>query len=223
MSKPKLVIFASGTKDGGGSGFENLVTSAELDAEILGVISNNENGGVRMRADRLGAPFIYFSGPFNEVGYHAVLDKTGVKQGRIWAALSGWLKKVEGLDPASTINIHPALLSGANRRFGGPGLYGHHVHGAVKQALDAGEIRETGISMHFVTKEYDGGPIFFEYRVALREGMNVDEIAQEVNQVEHVWQPKITNMVIHKEISWDGKDPKSLKVPANYEYLPKVL
>src|SRR6185312_13666500 len=76
MSKPKLVIFASGTNDGGGSGFENLVRSPEVDAEIIGVVSNHERGGVRMRSERLGVPFIYFPGPFTESGYHGALDKT---------------------------------------------------------------------------------------------------------------------------------------------------
>ena len=60
-NKKKIIIFASGTKDGGGSGFENLVNAAGngiLNAEILAVVSNHENGGVRERADRLGIKFI---------------------------------------------------------------------------------------------------------------------------------------------------------------------
>lgn len=47
---PKLIIFASGTEDGGGSGFENLVTSKDLDADVVTVVSNHEHGGVRVRA-----------------------------------------------------------------------------------------------------------------------------------------------------------------------------
>ena len=59
----KIVIFASGTKDGGGSGFENMVNairSSILNAEILAVVSNHKNGGVRERADRLGIHFVHF-------------------------------------------------------------------------------------------------------------------------------------------------------------------
>src|SRR5262249_14492057 len=105
------------------------------------------------------------------------------------------------------------LLSFRNRRFGGPGLYGHRVHEAVKTALDAGELSESGFTMHFTTAEYDKGPIFFENRVPLRKGMSADEIASAVNKMEHVHQPRITNLVVHKEISWDGKNPGSLRIP----------
>ena len=62
-AKPKLLIFASGTENGGGSGFENLVlatrtqhrgSTSVLEADIVAVVSNYENGGVREHADRLG-------------------------------------------------------------------------------------------------------------------------------------------------------------------------
>jgi len=217
---PRLVVFASGTGDGGGSGFENLVVASKsgiLDAGIVAVISNHEHGGVRERADRLGIKFIFFPGPHNAENYSSILQNTRTD----WAALSGWLKVVEGLDSRKTFNIHPALLSQLGGRFGGKGMYGTRLYEAVKVAIDAGEISESGFTMHFVTDEFDRGPAFFEFRVPLRKGMTVDEIAKAVNIAEHEWQPKITNMVVHGEISWDGKNPESLVVPAGYQYLPK--
>ncbi len=214
--RPKLVIFASGKRSGGGSGFENLVRSKELDADIVAVVSNHERGGVHERAMQLGVPFIYFdpsrhSNVLQNVGmsYQEIVRKSGAE----WVALSGWLRQVSGLDPARTFNIHPALLSQLGGRFGGHGMYGHHIHEAVKAAFDAGEITESGFTMHFVTDEMDCGPAFFEHRVPLRQGMTVDEIAHAVNIAEHEWQPKVTNMVVHEEIRWDGKDLRSLIVP----------
>ena len=60
-NKPKIIVFSSGTKDGGGSGFENLVIKSRggssLNYETVAVVSNYENGGVRERADKLGIPF----------------------------------------------------------------------------------------------------------------------------------------------------------------------
>ena len=50
MNKPKLIIFSSGTKTGGGSGFENLVSaqkSGVSNFDIVAVVSNHEMGGVR--------------------------------------------------------------------------------------------------------------------------------------------------------------------------------
>src|SRR5262249_26690640 len=116
--RPKIIVFASGTKDGGGSGFENLVNAIkmeELDADIVAVVSNHENGGVRTRAARLGIPFIYFGEPFDAKHYRDVVGQTGAE----WVTLSGWAKLVKGLSPARTINIHPALLSQLGGRFGG--------------------------------------------------------------------------------------------------------
>jgi phosphoribosylglycinamide formyltransferase-1 len=212
--KPRLLIFASGSAEGGGSGFENLVTSPDLDTEIVAVVSNHEHGGVRERAERLGVPFVYFNGPFDADHYRAIISNSGAE----WVALSGWMKQVVGLDAAHTFNIHPALLSFDHGRFGGKGMYGHHIHEAVKMALDAGEVTESGFTMHFVTEEMDRGPAFFEQRVPLSSGMSTDDIAKAVNLAEHAWQPKITNLVVHKDIRWDGNNPGSLVVPADIRF-----
>ena len=221
--KPRLVVFASGTKEGGGSGFENIVNTSRsgiLDADIVGVVSNHEHGGVRKRADRLGIPFIYFdpsqhSNILKNVGmlYREIIEKSGAE----WAALSGWFKQVHGLDSAKTFNIHPALLSQLGGRFGGRGMYGKQLHESVKSALDAGEIAESGFTMHFVTEKVDRGPVFFEYKVPLQKGMSTEKIEKAVRAAEHEWQPKITNMVVHGQIRWDGKDPKTLVVPTDFK------
>lgn len=228
MGRPKLLVFASGTKDGGGSGFENLATSKELHAEIVAVVSNHEHGGVRERAERLGILFIYMPPPYDAEHYRKIVAELAPwRHGGFtgWIALSGWLKHVQGLDPARTFNIHPALLSFDHgpfdglrtSRFGGPGMYGRRLHEAVKAAFDAGEITESGFSMHFVTDTMDGDPVFFKHRVPLHKGMSADEIAMVVNKAEHEWQPKITNMVVHGQIQWDGKDPATLEVPPEFK------
>lgn len=217
--KPKLIIFASGTKDGGGSGFECLVNATKdgvLDADIVAVVSNYEHGGVRQRADKLGIPFVFFAGPYVAEEYQRVVKEAGAE----WVALSGWMRLVHGLDPKKTFNIHPAPLSISDGRFGGHGLYGIRVHDAVKEAVDRDEISSSGPSMHFVTDQYDRGPIFFEHRVPISKNMSAADIAKAVNEVEHQFQPMITNLVVQGKIYWDGTDPKSLRVPDGYEFLP---
>ncbi|OGY69529.1 MAG: hypothetical protein A3B94_03730 [Candidatus Jacksonbacteria bacterium RIFCSPHIGHO2_02_FULL_43_10] len=123
MTRPRLLVFASGSPEGGGSGFENLVhstTTGVLDADIVGVVSNNEHGGVRTRADKLGIRFIYYPKPWNENGYQQIAGNSGAQ----FFALSGWLKQVLGLDPRLTFNIHPGPLP----EFGGHRMYSHcHV------------------------------------------------------------------------------------------------
>lgn len=218
--KPKIIVFASGTPEGGGSGFENLVAHArlpggDLDAEIVAVVSNHRAGGVASRAARLGIPFVHMSAPYDAESYRAIVRASGAR----WVALSGWLKFVRGLDPRHTFNIHPALLSFEHGRFGGKGLYGHHVHEAVQEALARGEIAESGFTMHFTTEEYDRGPIFCECRVPLERGMNADGIAKAVNAMEHRWQPFVTNLVVHEKIRLeDGM----VVYPPGYEFAPPL-
>ncbi len=208
--KPRMIVFASGKRSGGGSGFESLARSKELDADIVAVVSNHERGGVHERAMQLGVPFVHFSGPYDAEHYQKIVADSGAE----WVALSGWLRQVKGLDPQKTFNIHPALLSQFGGKFGGHGMYGNHIHEAVKVALDAGEIAESGFTMQFVTDEIDRGPAFFEKRIPLKQGMSVEEIAKAVNDAEHEWQPRITNMVVHGKIRWDGKDSTTLVVPS---------
>lgn len=212
MSKPKMLVFASGSAEGGGSGFENLINKTRdgiLDADITAVVSNHEHGGVRARADKLGIPFIHFAKPWSEERYRQLARESGAG----YFALSGWLKLVAGLDPRTTFNIHPGPLP----RFGGPGMYGHHVHEAVADAFKRGEITHSALCMHFVTSEYDRGPCFFRFEVKIEEDDTADTIGSRVNKSEHRWQPEITNLVVHREITWDGTNPESLKCPPGYE------
>ena len=217
MNKPKLLIFASGGKEGGGSGFQKLIEASRsgiLNAEVVGVVSNHENGGVRQRADRLGVPFIFFPKPWDAEGYQRIAKQSGAS----WFSLSGWLKLVVGLDPATTFNsrtvfnIHPGPLPS----FGGPGLYGHHVHEAVMAAFRRGEIKYSAVTMHFVSAEYDRGPIFFKVKVLIKDDDTPEVLAGRVNEFEHIYQSRITSWVVNEFISWDGVNPNSLCLPTGY-------
>lgn len=70
--------------------------------------------------------------------------------------MAGFLKHV--LIPADfenrVINIHPSLLP----KYGGEGMYGHHVHSAV---IAAGE-STSGCTVHFVDNLYDNGPVLHQ-------------------------------------------------------------
>jgi phosphoribosylglycinamide formyltransferase-1 len=224
MKKPKIIIFASGSKDGGGSGFENLVIKSRKDSglnyEVVAVVSNHENGGVRERADRLSVSFVHLPKDQRTAeDYERIVRDSGAE----WVALSGWLLLVpmqsatsdKGLDPRKTINIHPGPLP----KFGGKGMYGHHVHEAVIEAFKSGEVTHSAVTMHFATEVYDEGPIFFQFPVAIGEDNTADDLGALVNSFEHEWQPWATNLVVNGEISWDGRDQKSLKVPTGYQWL----
>lgn len=200
-----LLIFASGSATGGGSGFEQLVirnVTGELKCRIVGVVSNHENGGVKEKAQKSGVPFYYFNGPFTAENYQHFVQNTKAD----FVALSGWIKPARGLDPRTTFNIHPGPLP----KFGGKGMYGHHVHEAVLAAFRSGKIQYSAVTMHFVTEEYDKGPICMEVKIPIYHADTVETLAARVNQAEHEWQWVCTNKIIKGEISWNGVDPFSV-------------
>jgi phosphoribosylglycinamide formyltransferase-1 len=212
--KPRIIVFASGTPTGGGSGFQELVEATRthpsiLDATIVAVVSNHEGGGVREKADRLGIRFMYFDGPYSALNYQSLLDHAGAE----WAMLSGWLHPVRGLRPEKTVNIHPGPLPD----FGGRGMYGHHVHEAVMTAFDQGDITQSAVTMHFVTEHagddpYDKGPIFFEFPVLIREEDTPETLAKRVNEKERAWQARMLDHVVHHRIALQGTGNHHLRV-----------
>jgi len=70
------------------------------------------------------------------------------------------------------LNIHPSLL---------PKYRGLHTH---RRALEAGD-RVHGASVHFVTRELDGGPVVIQSRVPVRDGDDEGSLAARVLEVEH--------------------------------------
>ncbi len=217
MSRPKVLVFASGSVEGGGSGFEKLVLASRngsLDADIIAVVSNHANGGVCKHSNKLNVPFLHFPKPWTSEAYQCFASESGAD----FFALSGWLKLVTGLDLATSFNsrtvfnIHPGPLPA----FGGSGLYGHYVHEAVIAAYERGEITHSAVSMHFVTEEYDRGPVFFRCNTRINKDDTPDSIGTRVNRLEHRYQPQITSMVVNGLIRWNGTNPNSLQFPSGY-------
>jgi len=92
--------------------------------------------------------------------------------------------------PRRIINIHPALLP----KYGGKGMWGHHVHEAVKAAGET----ETGMTVHYVTPVCDSGEIIAQFRTALTPDDTVDDIAEKEHVLEMEHFPKVVEQVIDK-------------------------
>jgi phosphoribosylglycinamide formyltransferase-1 len=90
--------------------------------------------------------------------------------------------------PRRIINIHPSLLP----KYGGKGMWGHHVHEAVKAA---GE-KETGMTVHYVTPVCDGGEIIAQFSTPLLPTDSVEDIAKKENQLEMEHYPKVVEQVV---------------------------
>jgi phosphoribosylglycinamide formyltransferase-1 len=211
--KQRAIVFASGTKSDGGSGFEKLYEYGGNTGscyEVVAVVSDHERGGVFGRAARLNVPFEYFPAPWSAESYKRLRDMYAAQ----WVLLSGWNRFVVGLDPAKTINIHPALHSSLSGRFCGKGCFGSRVHKMVRDALIADELGpepKSGFTMHFVidaggdtAKAYDAGPVAVEVVVPLKSDMTAKEISAAVRKAEHMWQPMYTDMIIGGKIRLEG-------------------
>ena len=102
-----------------------------------------------------------------------------VLAGFLWKIPSTLIKAF----PGKIINIHPALLP----RYGGKGMYGHHVHQAV---IDNKE-KESGITIHYVDEQYDHGQIIFQATCPVFENDTPGSLAIRVQQLEHEHYPKV--------------------------------
>lgn len=86
------------------------------------------------------------------------------------------------------VNIHPSLLP----KFGGKGMYGHHVHEAVKAA---GE-KETGITIHYVSNVCDGGEIIAQFKTAVSPEDTTETIEAKVHVLEQQYFPETIERLI---------------------------
>lgn len=187
-----IAIFVSGN----GTNCENLIRYFEHSNQVncALVVSNKSEAYALVRAERLGVPTKVVS---REQLHNAdvmlpLLEQYGIG----FIVLAGFLPLVPdylvNAFPRRIINIHPALLP----KYGGKGMWGHHVHEAVKAA---GE-RETGMTVHYVTPVCDSGEIIAQYRVSINPGDSVDDIAEKEHQLEMKYFPKVVEDVLSKFI-----------------------
>jgi len=194
MKHVRLAILASGS----GSNAEMICRffSSENRVKIGIIISNRLEAQVHQRAARLGIPSVTFS---RETLTDGPAFAKILKNERIdFIILAGYLLKIPteliAAFPNRIINIHPALLP----KFGGKGMYGHHVHQAVVVAKE----HESGITIHMVNENYDEGSIVFQAKCPVYEDDSVDDVAKKVHILEHKHYPEVIGQLLRKEFHW---------------------
>jgi len=114
--------------------------------------------------------------------------------------LAGYMKKLGPKTLARyrgrVVNIHPALLP----KFGGKGMFGHHVHDAV---IAAGE-KESGATVHIADEEYDRGRILAQKRVPVMPDDTSESLAARVLEVEHELYAETLQRIAKGEIKLEG-------------------
>lgn len=90
------------------------------------------------------------------------------------------------------INVHPALLP----KFGGKDFFGNNVHEAV---IKSGE-KETGMTIHFVDENVDGGQIITQKKCPVEPFDTPDTLKARVQALEKEWYPKVIQNFADKKI-----------------------
>ena len=183
MKQFRLAIFASGS----GTNAEEILKHFQQhkSIEVVLLLSNNPDAYALERAKKYNVPAKVFTRTqFRESEEVIIwLQKRNVTHlvlaGFMWLVPDNLVKAF----PGRIVNIHPALLP----KFGGKGMYGMHVHEAVKAS---GE-KETGITIHEVNERYDEGKILFQAKCVITPIDTPEQIANKVHSLEHQHYPKV--------------------------------
>jgi len=186
MEKKKIAIFVSGS----GSNCENIIqyfTGNDL-VNIALVLSNRADAYALKRAKKYHIPTtVMGKKDFNdEQKIMPLLEEYQID----FIVLAGFLLMIPDFLVRAyqrrMINLHPALLP----KFGGKGMYGHHVHEAVKAAGET----ETGMTVHWVSDVCDGGEIIAQFKTAI----SPDDTPEDIADKEHILEMEHFPQVIEK-------------------------
>ncbi len=169
---------------GGGSNLQSIIDNASaIDLDIICAISSNADAYGLKRAEKAGIT--------TAVIEHQLFDSRLTADKEIMKViddskaeviiLAGYMRILssEFIDKyiGKILNIHPSLL---------PKFKGLNTH---QRAIDAAE-KIHGASVHFVTKELDGGPVIAQSIVEIDSTDNAKSLASKVLNKEHVLSPK---------------------------------
>lgn len=195
--KLRLAILLSG----GGRTMVNLseqIAAGRLDAEIVTVIASRPGAGGIAKAQALGLPVhVVPRKQYPDVRAFSDAIWSIVRGARTdLVCMAGFLSLLEvPRDFAGRVmNIHPALLP----KYGGPGMYGHHVHEAVIAAGD----QESGCTVHLCDNEYDNGPILVQRKCPVMPGDTPDTLAARVFEQECIAYPEAIRLWSVARSSW---------------------
>jgi phosphoribosylglycinamide formyltransferase-1 len=192
----KIAVLVSGS----GSNLQAIIDAInqkQLNAEITLVISSNAKAYALERAKQHQIKTYVvakkdYANPSDEI--LKILSAQPVDL----IVLAGYLGILQGeilkVYQNKIINIHPALLP----KFGGSGMYGHHVHEAVIKAKET----ESGCTVHYVSAQIDQGEIILQTKVNVLPNDTPDTLAERILVEEHKLLPKAIQKIISTVIKY---------------------
>ena len=167
---------------GNGTNFENIVRTCKKD-EVVVMVHNKKKCGAAKRADKLGIPHTQIS---------SKREDTIIQIMQAWKVdlivLAGWMRivspKLINAFPNKIINLHPSML---------PKYKGLH---AIERALESGD-DTTGVTVHYVNEELDGGEIILQSEVPILPDDTLDTLTKAIQRREYYLLPAAIEHVKH--------------------------
>ena len=186
-----IAIFVSGS----GSNCENIIQYFQHNEQvhIALVVSNRSDAYALVRAKKLNVPTAVL--PKADFNNKDKVLKLMADYRIDFIVLAGFLLMLPdwliSVYQRRMINLHPALLP----KFGGMGMYGHHVHEAVRKANET----ETGMTVHWVSTVCDGGEIIAQFRTPITPDDTPDDIADKEHILEMEHFPRVIETILRQE------------------------
>jgi phosphoribosylglycinamide formyltransferase-1 len=175
----KLAIMGSGN----GSNFEAIAQYFKGKDVQITCLSNVEDAFILERAEKFGIKNEFL--PFGKNLEYFLQNKFDL------IVLAGYMRilpdnVLEAMQ--KVINIHPSLL---------PAFKGSA--NAIQEAFLAG-VKVSGVTVHWVTSDVDGGAIIAQYPVFITNEMHFDEFEVEMHGVEHKLYPIVIEKLLEAKI-----------------------
>lgn len=188
----KIVVLISGN----GTNLQAIIDAIAkgLPAKICAVISNKLEAFGLQRAAQANIPHSVLS-PNNFSSAHdyelALQQQIDFYQPDL-IVLAGFMRVLSATTihhwgVGRIINMHPSLL---------PKYRGLHTHQRVIEAQE----KQHGISIHFVTKDLDGGPIIAQMAIDMGPEDTIDTLTTRIQALEHKLYPTVIDWFAHGRV-----------------------
>jgi phosphoribosylglycinamide formyltransferase 1 len=188
--------------------------SRHIDATVVAVVADRPEATGIATGRELGLPtsIVHFRDHAKRSDFEMALGERLAASRPDVIALAGFMRILsdEFVDTwtGRMLNIHPSLL---------PRHRGLNTH---RRVLEAGD-REHGASVHYVTRELDGGPVVLQSRLEVRADETEAALSGRVQATEHIIYPRALGWIAAGRLSWqDGPrlDGRALATPVVEEF-----
>lgn len=198
----EIAVLVSGT----GTNLQALLDSVHgREAQIVGVASSVAGAPALQRASGKGVPAAVFArSEYPDRGARDAAMADWLEERRVrLVVLAGYMELLGEVFlerwPGAVINVHPSLLP----EF--PGLH------AIEQAIEHGA-GTFGVTVHFVDKGIDTGPVILQEAVQLPGMSDPDEVLKALRPLEHALLPEAVRLFARGALSIDPENPRRVVI-----------